>query len=149
FLRFRVPALLFPRRKAQHDVKACCQLVDARIANGCEFHNQRLASFTVADGVKNAVVGVAALAPNVALRGEVFAAANLDFEVNVWRSARIRNRLDSAEIIFAAGACKKAAKALKIRVAVSAVAAAGVQIGAVIVNLPDFDGGVANGIAAG
>src|SRR5207244_216699 len=102
----------------------------------------------VADAVEDAVTLVTAFAADVALRGEVVAATDLDLEVDVRRPPGVGHRFDGAEIVFAARGGQKAAEALEVGVAIAAVIAARMQVGAAAVHLPDLDGGVADGIAA-
>ena len=68
---------------------------------------------------------------------------HFDGEVNVPGTARIKDRLDGAEIILAGGSSEKTAKALEVLVA-GGVGVLAVQIDAVIVHLPDLDQGIAN-----
>src|SRR5947207_9297225 len=89
------------------------------------------------------------MALDVALRGQGVFAFELHLEVDMRRAARIGDRLDRAEDVFARGAGDKAAEALKIPVSVLGVARAGVRISPVVVALPDFYGGVLERIPAG
>src|SRR5262245_27961617 len=66
--------------------------------------------------------------------------------MNVRRSARIRDGLDSAENIFAGRAGDVTAEALEIRVALIGVPCLAVKIRAILVTLPDLDRGIADGL---
>jgi hypothetical protein len=68
--------------------------------------------------------------------------------MDVRRAAGIRHRLDRAEVVFAAGAGEESAVALEVAIATAGVAAAGVQVDAVSVGLPDLDDRVADRLAA-
>ena len=66
--------------------------------------------------------------------------------MNVRRPARVRDRLDRSEIIFAGRTRQKAAEALKIRVPALRVLLG--EIDAVPVALPDFDEDVSHRLSA-
>ena len=135
------------RRKSHHDVELCRQFSDARAFDGRKIHGDRGARLGIFDSLENTVALILRLALNVALRGPFLAALHFDREVNVPGAPGIKHRLDGAEIVFAAGAGEEAAKALEVLVA-RRVSVAAVQIDAVVVHLPDFDQGVADGRAA-
>src|SRR5262249_49969040 len=137
------------RREPEHDVEAGGQFADARAGHRGEVDGDGFALHAVADAVVNAVAGVARVAANVALRGEFALPADLDLEVDVRRAPRVGHRLDRAEVIPAAGPGQEAAEPLEIRVAPLAVGAARVQVGAVVIALPDLARGVADGRAVG
>src|SRR5438552_1975184 len=99
------------RRNAQDDVELRRQFADARAFHGGKVHDDGFAGLGVADAAQDAVPFVAGLTLDVALRGEEFLAALLDLEVDMRRPPRVRDRLDSAEIVFAAGPGQKAAEA--------------------------------------
>jgi hypothetical protein len=85
---------------------------------------------------------------DVALRGEFFFPLQLDGEVNVRGQATgVLYGLDRAEKVFAGRAGQKAAEPLKVGVSFIPVAAAGMEIGGVVVDLPDFDQGVPERVA--
>ena len=69
--------------------------------------------------------------------------------MNVPRAAGIQRRLDRAEIVLAAGAGEEPPKPLEVRVSPGMIVAAGVQIDPVVVNLPNLNQSIANGVALG
>src|SRR6185437_11774274 len=135
-------------RSPEHDVEAGGKLADLRFLDGFEIDDHRLASFLVANAAQDAVALVRRLALDVALGGELLLAFSLDGEMNVPRATGIERRFDRAKVILARRAGQKTAEALEVLVERLAVAAARVQVDPVVVDLPDFDQGIAKGFAA-
>ena len=67
--------------------------------------------------------------------------------MDVRRTARVGDRLDGAEVVFAGGTGEEAAEALEIGVPLRAAVAAFVEINAVMIDLPDFHQRVADRLA--
>src|SRR5262249_9640239 len=136
--------LLALRRPAQNDVELGRQLADLGILHLGELDGDRLARLGIADAAVDAVLVVARLALDVALRREQLLALALDLEVDVRRAAGVGDRLEGAEVVLAAGAGQEAAEALEVLVALAAAGVVGVQVHALAVHLPDLDQRVAH-----
>src|ERR1051325_6484702 len=89
------------------------------------------------------------MAFDVKLCREQLLAAAFDLVMNVRRAARIGQRLDGAEQIFATRTRNEPAEALKVLILLLRVAGLAVQIRPVVVALPDFHDGIANWITFG
>ena len=73
----------------------------------------------------------------------------LDLEMDMTRAAGVGDRLDRAEIVFAGRAGEESPEALKVLVVILLVRVASVDVGAVVVDLPDLDQGVPDRVALG
>ena len=112
---------------------------------GCEIDRHRVARLRVADALVDEVLLVLRLALDVALGGQEFFAALPDLEVNVRGPAGVRHRLDGAEVVFAGGPGQEPAETLEVLVVFGAMGILGVDVGPVVVDLPDLDEGITHG----
>ncbi len=136
------------RRVPDDEVELSRHFTHARLLDRGEVNGDRIAGFRIANAPPDPVLFVPRVPLDIALRGEELLGPLLDLVVNVGRAAGIRHGLDRAEVVFAGRAGQEAAESLKIPVALSAVVAPRVQIGAIVVALPDLDDGVADRFAA-
>src|SRR5262249_37232062 len=130
------------RRDAQDDVELRGELADPRLLERREIDAHSGLGLLVADAAVDAVLFVAGVALDVALRAEQFLAALLNLEVDVRRGpARIEDRLDRAEIVLAVGRGHETAETLEVLVLLILLLSTvgGGQVDAVAVALPDFD----------
>ena len=67
-------------RMAQNDIKACPQLANARFLHLRKIDGHGGTCFGIADAAVHSILGVAALAFDIALRGKQFLAVFLDLE---------------------------------------------------------------------
>ena len=93
------------------------------------------------------VLGVLGLTLDITLGGPFLTALHFYGKVDVRSTAGIGDGLDGAEIILAGGAGEEAAEALEICVAPGLAVAAGVEVDALAIDLPDLDDGVADRVA--
>ena len=142
-----IPRYAF-RREAQHDVEARREFANAGTLERDERDGDRLPRLLILDALINTITLVAGLALDVTLRNQLLAAFHLDRVMNVRGASRIRHRLDGAEEILAGRAGEEASEALEIGIAFLAVAAPGMEVGSVVVALPDFDQRIADRPAA-
>src|SRR5438270_7687661 len=137
---------------AEDDVPVRTVLFQLRSRDGPEIHHDRfqhLAFSAIPHDDTVAIVGWMPLDQHLGSDEPV--AGFADREVNM-RAAEcslecVLDRLDGAEEVLAFGISYKPAVALEVGVVPAGVAAAGVQIGAVGVRLPDFDIAVAKRFA--
>src|SRR5262249_17301846 len=71
----------------------------------------------------------------------------LNSEVNMWRATGVRNGFDGAKQVIACRAGHETSEALKVHIALVLVDRAAVNVGAVVVALPDFDESAADRLA--
>src|SRR6185312_1983014 len=109
--------LLTMRRKSQNNIEMRRKLVDTRATNRRKIDSDRLLRFGAADTPVYLIHRVTGMPFNVELGVPRFPAPQLHLEMDMRRfAARIRNRLDGAEIIFTGRASEKSSETLKIRV---------------------------------
>src|SRR6266511_1209991 len=132
------------RRNAHHDVEPGREFAEARAFERDERDSNGLPRLLVFDPLINAVLLVSRMALDVTLGDQFLAALQLDRVVNVGCASRIGHRLDGPEQILTSRTGQEAAEALEILVPILAVAGLAVQVGAVVVALPDFNQRVAN-----
>src|SRR5262245_23979174 len=89
------------RRESEHDVEARGQLAGVRLFNRREIDNHGLANFGIENALEDRVALVARVPLDITLRSEFLLAFHSDGEVNMRRAARVGNRLDGAEQVFA------------------------------------------------
>src|SRR5262249_19343339 len=101
-----VSSFILPFRgsDADYDVEAGRQLAALGLLDRLEIDKDEFAVDRVAEAAEHAVGLVLRMAVDEQLRGEQLFAALPDLEVNVRSSARIRDRLDGAEVVFASQA---------------------------------------------
>ena len=140
----RVSAL---RRHAEHDVEARCEFARLRAFERGEIHCDCVAQLLIAHAAPDAVLFIAGMAFDVALRRQQIFPLRLHLVVNVRRPSRIRHRLDRAEKILARAASEKTPEALEIPFALFRIARARMQVGPAVVALPDFHERIAHRVA--
>ncbi len=106
-----------------------------------------LALSGVLDIAEDSIRGIEFVALDVALGGEEVLGVATDLEVDVRGAARVGDGFDGAEVVFTGGAGEEASVALEVGVAFGLVAVLGVAVDAIAVGLPDFDQGIADGVA--
>ena len=137
------------RRVAEDDVERRGELADLGTLERREVDGHGIAGLRVLEFLIDEVACVARLALDVALGGEELLVALLDLEVDVGRTAGVRDRLDRAEVVLAAGTREEPAESLEVAVVLLSVGVARVDVGPVAVDLPDLDEGVADRVAPG
>ncbi len=138
---------LAPWREAKHYVEACRQLADSRPFDWEKVDYDGGAGLGITNAVEDEVARVSWMSLDVALRGELVPPLHLDGKVNVRRAPGVRNGLDGPKVVLAARSCQEATKPLEVRVSIVAVGAAGMEIGAILVYLPDLDDAVPHGFS--
>jgi hypothetical protein len=137
----RVQALLRKlslRSETQDNIELCREFTRVRILNRCEIDNNRLPRFGISYPFQNTIAFIFRFALDVALGRPFFVTFHFDGEMNVACAARIKDGLDRAEVVFAAGPSHESAKALEIGFAFGVFVAA-VQVNAVTIGLPNFN----------
>lgn len=135
------------RSEAEDDIEFGRKFADAGTFERIEWDNDGVANFFVADATEDTIAFIAGLAFDVALGGEFFTAFGFNSEMDVGSAARIRDGLDRAKEVFAGRTGEKAAEALEMGVSFVLVIGAAVEVSAIFIDLPDFDEGVADGLA--
>ena len=102
----------------------------------------------VLNAAKHHVPLIARPGLDVALRSEFFAALALHGKLNVRPASGIRYGFDDAELVFIARPVEESGKTLKISIALAGIAAAAMEVKAVMVRLPDIYEGVPDWFAA-
>ena len=135
-------------RDADNEVDFCDFFAELGIGDWVEGCGGGSAGLGVAYGAVDAVAIVAVFfLCDENLRGEGIFALNADFDMDVWSSAGVGDGLDGAEVEFACGAGGEAPESLEVLIFFIFVACAGVEVGAAIIDLPDFDAGVGDRFA--
>ncbi len=135
-------------RDADNEVDFCDFFAELGIGDWVEGCGGGSAGLGVAYGAVDAVAIVAVFfLCDENLRGEGIFALNADFDMDVWSSAGVGDGLDGAEVEFACVAGGEAPEALEVLIFFIFVACAGVEVGAAIIDLPDFDAGVGDRFA--
>jgi len=136
------------RGVAHDDVEFGAEFTGFAACDGGEGDGDGGLMFFGAEVFPDAVFGVAGVVFDVTLSGPFFAALHFDGEVDVRGAAWIGDGFDGAEDVFAGGAGEEAAERLEVFVFFGDIAAAaGVAVDPGAVALPDFDEGVADGLA--
>jgi hypothetical protein len=101
------------------------------------------------EALDEAVFCVSLIARDEALGGEVAFVISVDGEVDVRSARSVGNGLDGAEIVTSIAAGHEASKALEVVVALwpGQATVLAVDVGALVVDLPDFNAGIGDGIA--
>src|SRR6476469_7928093 len=119
-IRRQFPRASSLRRRAKHNVEPRRQLADTGVLDRREIDRDRLAGLWVGDAAVDEVAIVGPRPLDVALRRQQLLAPFADLEVDMRRAAGIGDRLDRAEIVFAARAGQETAEALEVGVALVA-----------------------------
>ncbi len=94
------------------------------------------------------VVAILRMAVDEYLRGEQLSLAFVDADMDMRRAARIRHRFDGAEPVLAVRRGRERAVPLEIHIPPAAAAVSRVHLNPLAIDLPDFNGGVLDRLAA-
>src|SRR5581483_7040590 len=115
------------------------QFADARLSDRGEVNHEQFARPGVTNVPEDSVAFVPRIPFDITLRGEALLPLHLNGEVNVrGRATGVRDRLDGAEGVLAGRAGQAAPEPLEVRVPPAVVIASGVEVGGVVIHLPDF-----------
>src|SRR6266480_1726283 len=103
--------------ESHNDVKLGCKFADVRSFYWRKINRDGRTRLLVFDAAINTVFFVFSFAFDVTLGGPLVASFHFDGEMDVPGSARIKDRLNGAEIILASGPGEKTAKALEVFIA--------------------------------
>ena len=87
------------------------------------------------------------MALDITLGDELFLTFDSDGEVDVRCARPVGHGLDGAEHILAVGSSEESSEALEVTIPLGRIAGLGVEIGAVVVRLPNLDQSVTHGVA--
>jgi len=135
--------------KSEDDIKRRGQFADLGASEWFVRGADRFAGFRIANGLIDPIAFVAGMPLNVALGRELVSTGNFDSKMNVRSPSRIRDRLDRAEQIFSGRTGGEPSETLEVLVPLLSIIASRVQIGPIVVGLPDFDDRVPNRFAMG
>src|SRR6185295_12865733 len=138
-----LPISLCLWREAQNDVKPGGQLANPRAFDRRKIDGHRFLLLCIANAAIDPILIISSEAFDVTLRRKFFHSLGFHHEMNMRAAAGIGDGLDGPEVVFAARSGHEAPESLEILVAFFLVGRAAVQIGAVIIHLPDFDEHVA------
>lgn len=117
--------------------------------SGDGFEGDHEVSGGLAELFEEAVLGISGVAGDEALGGEGALVIPVNGDVDVRGAGAVGDGLDGAEVIAAIAGGEEAAEALEGVVALGAGEASvlAVDVGALVIDLPDFDTGVGDGVA--
>src|SRR5207247_426614 len=115
------------------------QLINPRALHRRKIYRYRFPCLGIANAAIDAIFFVCRMAFDVALGSPLLHSLGLECKVNVRAAAGVGNGFYCPEVRFSARAGEKSPESLEILIPFITIGRAAVQIGAVVIHLPDFD----------